>query len=511
MRHNYLGLFLAALLAGVSSLSAQNSMTIKEGAERVKYNPMVFGAFLEHFDNQVYGGVFSPGSPLSDEDGFRKDVIEAVKELKVPIVRWPGGCFVSGYHWKDAVGPDRQSVWDKAWQVEDPNTFGTDEFVKWCHKVGCEPFICTNAGTGTMEEMSDWVEYCNQTVGKFARQRAANGSPEPFNVKYWSIGNENWGRHELGEKSAEEWGPLVAESAKLMLSADKNIKLFAAALPASYWTLPLLEKAGYLLDFVSIHGYWVPHDISKDPTTYLTCMMRTDGPENSISNTIGILEEAKVDDRIKIAFDEWNLRGWYHPGIGDLKNGYNYAARRENDIPSTYTMADAIFSACFLNTCLRHADVVDIACISPITNTRGPIFVHPEGIVRRTSFYAMKMYSNDLLPYYVPTTNSVGKLVSGDQSTGVLDILLTSDEAGRKYVCSISNKDPERAVPLTIDFKGMGVKTPKKVSARILSGKSALDYNDIGEERVKPYDTTLTVKDGAVTIPAHSVTFLFIE
>ena len=315
----------------------------------------------------------------------------------------------------------------------------------------------------------------------------------------------------MGEKSAEEWGPLVAESAKLMLSADKNIKLFAAALPASYWTLPLLEKAGYLLDFVSIHGYWVPHDISKDPTTYLTCMMRTDGPENSISNTIGILEEAKVDDRIKIAFDEWNLRGWYHPGIGDLKNGYNYAARRENDIPSTYTMADAIFSACFLNTCLRHADVVDIACISPITNTRGPIFVHPEGIVRRTSFYAMKMYSNDLLPYYVPTTNSVGKLVSGDQSTGVLDILLTSDEAGRKYVCSISNKDPERAVPLTIDFKGMGVKTPKKVSARILSGKSALDYNDIGEERVKPYDTTLTVKDGAVTIPAHSVTFLFIE
>ena len=128
-----------SLLVGSTEAFAQNSLNVKPGAERVEYNPMIFGAFLEHFDNQVYGGVFSPGSPLADEDGFRKDVIEAVKELKVPIVRWPGGCFVSAYHWKDAVGPDRQSVWDKAWQVEDPNTFGTDEFVKWC-RLDTSPF-----------------------------------------------------------------------------------------------------------------------------------------------------------------------------------------------------------------------------------------------------------------------------------------------------------------------------------------------------------------------------------
>ena len=492
-------------------VSSQNSMTVKPGAGRVEYNPMIFGAFLEHFDNQVYGGVFCPGSPLSDEDGFRKDVIEAVKELKVPIVRWPGGCFVSAYHWKDAVGPDRRSVWDKAWQVEDPNTFGTDEFVKWCRKVGCEPFICTNAGTGTMEEMSDWVEYCNQTVGKFARQRAANGSPEPFNVKYWSIGNENWGMHELGEKSPEEWGPLVTESAKLMLSADKNIKLFAAALPDRYWTLPLLKKAGYLLDYVSIHGYWAVHDISRGPGTYLQCVLRTGWPEDSINNTIKILEEAGMEGRIKIAFDEWNLRGWYHPGIGNLKVGYDYQARRENDIASTYTMADAVFTACFLNTCLRHADKVEIACISPIANTRGPIFVHPEGIVKRTSFYAMKMYSNDLLPYVVPTVNVVDPLPVEDDSTGVLDVLLTSDAAGKRFVCAVTNKHPEKAEPLTIDFKGMGLKTPKKVSARVLCGDSALDYNDIGDESVKPFDTTMTVKDGVVSVPAHSVTFLFFE
>ena len=174
-------------------------------------------------------------------------------------------------------------------------------------------------------------------------------------------------------------------------------------------------------------------------------------------------------------------------------------------------MSDAIFSACFLNSCLRHSDFVDIACFSPVANTRGPIFVYPEGIVHRTSFYAIKMYSNDLLPYYVPTEGIFEDLSFDGNSTGVLDIALTSDESGRKYVCAVANKHPEEAVKLAIDFKGMGVKAPKKVSARVLSGNSVDDYNDIGDEHVKPYDTTLPVKDGTVAIPAHSVTFLFFE
>ena len=185
--------------------------------------------------------------------------------------------------------------------------------------------------------------------------------------------------------------------------------------------------------------------------------------------------------------------------------------RIKNDINSIYTMADAVFSACFLNTCLRHSDVVDIACISPITNTRGPLFVHPEGIVRRTSFYTMKMYANDLLPFIVPIDTKVGTISLQDDSTKVLDMILTTDKAGEKYVCAIANKDPEKAVSLSVDFKGMGIKTPKKVSARILSGKSADDYNDIGDEHVKPYDAALPIKDGTISVPAHSVTFLFIE
>ena len=133
------------------------------------YSPMIFGGFIEHFDDQIYGGVFEPGSPLSDERGFRKDVIAAMKELKLSIVRWPGGCFASGYHWKDGVGKNRKPVADPVWGVDDPNTFGTDEFVEWCRLVGCEPYICTNAGNGTPEEMREWVEYCNGTRGPVCR------------------------------------------------------------------------------------------------------------------------------------------------------------------------------------------------------------------------------------------------------------------------------------------------------------------------------------------------------
>lgn len=256
----------------------ENRITVDTSAKKIKYNPMIFGQFIEHFDNQIYGGIYDPESKLSDEDGFRTDVLEALKEIKVPIVRWPGGCFVSTYHWLDGVGPNRTPVYDKTWQVEDPNTFGTDEYIKWCRKLGCEPYICTNAGTGTPEEMSDWVEYCNLNVGKYGRMRIKNGYTEPYGVKYWSVGNENWGAHELGARTVNEWGPLVRESAKLMLSVTKDAKLFAAATSDKNWTMPLLREAGKYINYIAIHGYWDPLFHVNNPASYIDCMMKTDAP-----------------------------------------------------------------------------------------------------------------------------------------------------------------------------------------------------------------------------------------
>jgi alpha-L-arabinofuranosidase len=170
---------------------------------------------------QVYGGIFEPGSPLSDENGFRRDVIEALKELRTPVVRWPGGCFVSGYHWESGVGKERKPTDDMAWGVKEPNTFGTDEYVKLCRLLGWEPYICNNVGNGTIEEMKNWVEYCNGRIGKYARLREGNGYAKPRNVPIWSIGNENYHPTEIGYKPIEQWAPFVAEAARAMKEADQ--------------------------------------------------------------------------------------------------------------------------------------------------------------------------------------------------------------------------------------------------------------------------------------------------
>lgn len=491
------------------SSKAANRFIIVPEVEAIKYNPMIFGQFIEHFDTQVYGGIYDPKSKFADEDGFRTDVIEALKEIKMPIVRWPGGCFVSTYHWKGGVGPERVPAYDKSWQVEDPNTFGTDEFIKWCRKIGTEPYICTNAGTGTPEEMSDWVEYCNLNIGQYGRMRKANGYAEPYNVKYWSIGNENYGTWELGARTVEEWGPYVRESAKLMRSVTKDLKLFAAATNSSSWSLPLLKAAGYYLDYMSIHGYWDRLHHYNKVTDYMGCMMHTDGPEQSIQKAIDVLEEAGYRGKIKLAFDEWNLRGWHHPWHGEIHKGFELEARRKNDINSTYTMADALFTACFLNACLRNAQDVEIACFSPIVNTRGAIFVHPDGILKRTTFYTFKMYTNQLEEFVVPVQSNGERLTSGVRSTSVLDVILTTNKEKSHYVCAVVNKDPKQSHTLTLDFKGMGIKVPRKVSATVLSGKTPDDYNELGKENnVVPQEVTLEVKNGSVTLPPHSLVFL---
>ena len=300
-------------------------------------NPMIYGHFIEHFHRQIYGGVYDPGNSLSDESGLRMDVLDAMRKIRVPVLRWPGGCFVSSYHWKYGVGKERIPMYDKAWAVEDPNTFGTDEYVDMCRKIGCEPYICANAGTGTPEEISDWVEYCNlKQEGQFAKWRIANGHEAPHQVKYWSIGNENWGEWELGAKTAEEWGYFVRETGKMIKHVDKDTELTAAALPDLDWNTQLLRIGGKFLDWISIHQYWDPINGTNDFASYEQVMAYTNLTENGIREVRGLLTAMRLEKKIKIAFDEWNLRGWYHPdatkrGPGETREDY-VKLRDKNDI-----------------------------------------------------------------------------------------------------------------------------------------------------------------------------------
>ncbi len=217
--------------------------------------------------------------------------------------------------------------------------------------MGCEPYICTNAGTGTAEEMSDWAEYCNlESEGQYAKWRIENGNPQPYKVKYWSIGNENYGSWEIGAKCADEWGRLVREAAKMIRHVDPCVELSAAALPDVDWNINLLKNCGQYLDWVSIHEYWDMMAEQNSPADYEQCMAFTDHIAHSVDEVRGILKALKLEGKIKIAFDEWNLRSWHHPNVHTIRQGIrkeDYVTPRDkNDENSMYTMADAKESCC---------------------------------------------------------------------------------------------------------------------------------------------------------------------
>lgn len=473
---------------------------------------MIYGHFIEHFHRQIYGGLYDPKSPFSDEKGLRLDVLEAMRKIKVPVLRWPGGCFASSYHWKDAVGPERKPYFDKAWRVEESNAFGTDEYMDLCEKLGCQPYICTNAGTGTSEEMSDWVEYCNlEREGRYAKWRSENGHPRPYGVKYWSIGNENYGDWEIGAKSAQQWGRLVKESAKMIKHIDPTTELTAAALTDLDWNISLLKNCSDFLDWISIHEYWDPLQEKNQCATYEEAMAYTNHVDDSIENIQGLLTAMNLKGKIKIAFDEWNLRSWYHPNVfhqpmGVTKEEY-LTPRDENDQNATYTMADAVFSACFLNACNRHCDVVKMANFAPTVNTRGCIFTYDEGIVLRSTYHVFDLYVNLLGDTVVDCWCEDAPKMTVKSKAGALEEIQIIDALATmkkdSAILSLVNKDPGSGRALDVDFGA----APREYRLHTLTGKAADSYNNIGKNEIFPVASQWLPFDGSsLTLPPHSVT-----
>ncbi len=481
---------------------------------------MIYGHFLEHFHRQIYGGVYDPGNPLSDEDGFRKDVLEALRHIQVPVIRWPGGCYVSAYHWKNGVGLKRVPSFDKAWRVEESNAFGTDEFVKLCRKIGCEPYICTNAGSGSEEEMSDWVEYCNlPSEGQYARARVENGSAQPHRVKYWSVGNENYLDGEIGSKTPEQWGYFVKESAKMMKRVDPGIQLSAAAIADVDWNVRLLKTAGRWLNWISVHGYWDGLWQDNTPANYEQSMAQTADLDRDVRKVRGLLNAFGLEKQIRIAYDEWNLRGWHHPRVdtAPLEDRSFLEERDKNDDNSTYTMADAVFSACFLNMLLRNADIVGMANYAPTVNTRGLLFTHEKGIVRRTTYYVFELYTRLMGEEILDSYSSQAPLLTAHDRFGKactveqIDIVATRRKTDGSLAVSLVNKHPAENSHVTIS----GLPAGRDKELWVLTGPSPDAYNDIGSEQVKPMRidarVTETEEDLSVSLPPCSVCVLLIK
>ena len=487
----------------------QATVTVNTAVPARTYSPLIYGGFLEHFANQIYGGVFDPGSPLADEQGFRGDVLEALKELKVPVIRWPGGCFVDSYHWRKGVGKVRQPYDDDRWGVPEPNTFGTDEFVALCQRLGAAPYICQN-GLADVQEMADWVAYCNATSGPFAGMRRGNGHAEPFNVRYWSVGNE---------RSGKEYIDRVRDAAIAMKQVDPAIQVTCSGShgPSARMDPYLFQAAMEHLDLISVHEYWVANYREFHTPDYLSCMMLAEKPDAHFAAAIQALDTGGARGRIGIAFDEWNLRSWHHPGFSghqprkvdddDPEVIALIKARDKSLEPSLYTMADALFCASFFNACLRHSDDVAMANIAPLVNTTGPLFVHPEGIVKRTHFHAMAMYAHHLRERVAETKVESERLSQGKESVALLDAIATVDETGKEWAIALTNRHPtENAV---CNLRIGDVIPEASYRATVLSGPSVNAYNDIRHpDTVVPRQMDLTFTGGRCRLSPHSLTIV---
>ena len=351
----------------------------------------LFGSFVEHMGRCVYTGVYEPGHPAADGDGFRQDVLELVRELGVTAVRYPGGNFVSNYVWEDGVGPkdERPRRLDLAWRAIESNQFGTDEFVAWARKAGVEPIWAVNLGTRGIAEAVELLEYCNLPAGTEASdRRVANGSPEPYGVRMWCLGNEMDGPWQIGHKTAAEYARLAEETANAMRRVEPGLELVACgssnAGMATFgeWERTVLERTYDLVDHVSLHAYYEPRD--GDQASFLAAAEEMDRMIASVVATADHVRALRRSDKqITLSFDEWNV--WYQQRFpGELGLEIREVAPLIED---TYTVDDAVVVGSLLITLLRHADRVKIACLAQLVNVIGPIRTEPGGRAWRQTIF----------------------------------------------------------------------------------------------------------------------------
>jgi len=448
----------------------------------------IYGQFIENFHRCIYGGIYDPESPKSNESGLRKDVLGAIRNLKVPNIRWPGGCYGSAYHWENGVGDTKQrpSTYDLAWRVKDPHKFGTDEFINFCREVNTEPYFVTNAGTGTIEESANWVEYCNLDKGtKYSDKRAKNGNPEPFGVRYWSIGNENYGNWEIGAKSPSLFSEYVAESAKAMRRVDPEIDLIAPAVKDIEWVDNLITNAGEWLDYIAIHDYF-SSNLKKKPN-YKEVISAPYVMEDLVSFVESSIERSilsgKIQDPLKIAFDEWNLMGWAHHHPNERNPGTE--VRELNDDNSQYALEDAIFVASFLNMLQRHGKYVSLANFSPLINVRGLIYTNKEDIVLRPHYHVFDLYRNKLGSHLLFSYISSPKkykinLENRTRRIPVIEVTATKNKRNEKIVLSVLNRSDEE-INSSLEFINSTIKDP--IDSYTITGNSPKDYNDVSNPK----------------------------
>lgn len=418
----------------------------------------IFGSFIEHLGRAVYEGIYQENSPFADEQGMRKDVIDLVRELKVPIVRYPGGNFVSGYHWEDGVGPKdkRPSKVDLAWSVIESNQFGLNEFVDWAKKAGTDIMMAVNLGTRGPEEAKDVLEYCNFKGGTYYSDlRKKHGYEAPHDIKLWCLGNEMDGPWQMGHKTAKEYGRIAAETSRLMKFMDPTIETVACGSSSltmdtfGYWEEEVLSECYDQVDYLSLHQYYGNRD--NNTTEFLA---NSKGMDEFISSVLSICDCVKAKKRskkqINLSFDEWNV--WYHSNDADAQ--LEKWVQAPHQLEDVYNFEDALLVGSMLITMLRHADRVKVACLAQLVNVIAPIMTSDTGAWRQTIFY----------PYMHASVFGRGTVLNTQVQAPVyesrtygevscLDSVCIWNEEEEELTIFAVNKDLEEDLEVNCDFR----------------------------------------------------------
>ena len=479
----------------------------------------LFGSFLEHLGRAIYEGVYDPGSKLSDSNGFRKDVLAEIRQLGVPIIRYPGGNFVSGYNWLDGVGPkkDRPRVLDKAWDTIESNQFGTNEFLAWCRVAGTQPLMGLNLGTGTAEQAAALVEYCNLEKGtRWSDLRRQHGIPDPYKIEHWCLGNEMDGPWQIGHMSATEYGLKAADAARQMRYVDPSLKLIACGssgpLMPTYleWDREVLEQCYQYVDGLSLHRYFGNNerDTGGDTPKYLALNLSM---ERQIAETIAVCDLVRGHKRspkkLWLSFDEWNV--WYRTTGGDAVDGRRQEA--PHLLEEVYNLEDALLVGGLVNSLLRHADRVKIACLAQLINVIAPIMTDANGILRQTIYYpyswALEFARGAVLDLLVQSSTYD---VSGLDQVAHVDVAGAFDPSDGKLCLFILNRDLSKSHDVEVVWEDA---TPARlIAASVLTGDDLKAANSFAApQRVVPQSLAAPGTGGAKTkfeVPAHSYTVM---
>lgn len=451
----------------------------------------LFGGFVEHIGRCVYTGVYEPGHPCADEEGFRRDVAELVRGLDMPVTRYPGGNFVSGYDWKDTVGPrsGRPVRADYAWSALEPNQFGLDEFVRWCRVAGTSPMLAVNLGTGTAKSAQELVEYCNFPRGTaWSDLRRQNGAEEPHGIRLWCLGNEMDGPWQIGHKTAAEYGRVALEAGRMMKLADPSIELVVCGSSGSFmptfgaWESEVLKEAYDIADYVSYHAYFSCADHDRAGFFAMPDKLGRD-LDALIATCDAVAASLRQRRKVNISLDEWNI--WYRGDPNAHPETKWLVARPINE--ETYDMADVVVTAGLLMSMLERADRVKVACLAQSVNIIAPIMTRPGGgCWRQTTYYPFQIISRHgrgtVLRSVVDTPTY--ETAKSPEPVGLLKLTCVLSQDGSELTVFALNRSLDEELSFELELAGFAPTALLEATEMHHDDLDAVNTEDC--ERVRP-------------------------